>query len=133
MIVVDASVWVRALLDSSPAADAARRSLTDDPDWLLPPHAPIEVLRTIRRYEMSGVIGAESADVFANEVINAEIRCAPPDESLLAQVWRYRHNLSAYDAPYVALAARHEVPFITFDKRLAKAAKSVGIQVVIPE
>ena len=95
MIAVDASVWVRALLDTSPAGAAARGLLRDDPDWLLPAHAP--------------------------------------DEWLLTEIWRYRHNLGAYDAPYVALAARHEIPLITFDGRLANAAKSVGVRVVIPD
>jgi len=133
VIVVDASVWVRALIDSGPAGEAARRILTDDPDWLLPAHAPIEVLRTIRRHEMSGVIDSESAEAFASQVIDAEIRCTAPDEALLAEVWRYRHNLSAYDAPYVALATRHETALITFDVRLATAAKNLGAQVIIPE
>jgi predicted nucleic acid-binding protein len=36
--------------------------------------------------------------------------------------WRWRENLSAYDAMYVALAHVLEVPLLTADERLATAA-----------
>jgi hypothetical protein len=41
MIVVDAGVWVRALVDGGSAGDAARGVLTDDPDWAAPAHMPV--------------------------------------------------------------------------------------------
>lgn len=37
--------------------------------------------------------------------------------------WRWRENLSAYDAMYVALAHVLEVPLLTADERLATAAR----------
>ena len=40
---------------------------------------------------------------------------------LLADVWKYRHNLSAYDAAYVALAERLQVGLVTADVNLAGA------------
>ncbi|MEO7374697.1 MAG: type II toxin-antitoxin system VapC family toxin [Terrimesophilobacter sp.] len=36
-------------------------------------------------------------------------------------VWRHGHNLSSYDAAYVALAERLGAPLITGDARLARA------------
>jgi predicted nucleic acid-binding protein len=40
---------------------------------------------------------------------------------LLARIWELRHNLSAYDAAYVALAEVLAIPLVTRDQRLAAA------------
>jgi predicted nucleic acid-binding protein len=132
VIVVDASAWVRALMDSGTLGDAARRILSEDPDWMVPAHAPLEVLCTIRRYEATQLVTSKQATEFANAVVVAELRFGMPDEWLLSEVWSYRHNLSVYDAPYVALAARYAVALVTFDVRLAKAARAVGVEDVVP-
>ena len=42
-------------------------------------------------------------------------------ELLLPLIWRLRHNLTAYDAAFVALAAVLEAPLVTLDERIAKA------------
>ena len=39
-------------------------------------------------------------------------------------------QLSVYDAIYLELAIRYEVPLATYDKKLAKAAKKFGIEVL---
>jgi predicted nucleic acid-binding protein len=107
--------------------------LSHDPNWIAPAHLPIEVLRTIRRYESAAVLTPEQAGVCASEVIHAEVRYAEPARWLQAAVWRYRHNISPYDAPYAALAARFGIPLVTSDKRLATAAGSLGVDVMVPE
>ena len=43
-------------------------------------------------------------------------------EPLWAEAWRWRDNLSAYDAMYVALAHLLELPLVTADERLASVA-----------
>lgn len=133
MIVVDASVWVRSLVDGGPAGDAARRALTRDLDWAAPAHMPVEVLRTIRRYELSGLLTANQAGVFAGEVAAATLRYAAPDGWLLTAIWSRRHNVSPYDAGYLALAERFNVELVTLDERLAKAAAHAGVSVVVPK
>jgi predicted nucleic acid-binding protein len=40
---------------------------------------------------------------------------------LLPDMWRLQHNVTGYDAAYVALAARLELPLTTADRRLAQA------------
>ena len=45
-----------------------------------------------------------------------------PHDVLLPRVWDLRHNLTAYDAAYVALAEALDAPLVTRDRRLARAA-----------
>jgi predicted nucleic acid-binding protein len=42
-------------------------------------------------------------------------------EPLLQRIWELRHNMTAYDAAYVALAEALNAPLITCDARLSKA------------
>jgi predicted nucleic acid-binding protein len=132
VIVVDAGAWVTALVDAGASGDAARRVLADDPAWTVPAHAPLEVLRTIRRFEASGLITTEQAATHAGEVRDAEVRYIGPERWILAAVWDQRHNISPYDVPYVALARRYDVPLVTLDKRLARAATDAGAGVIVP-
>lgn len=86
MIVLDASSWVVALVDAGATGDAARRVLGEDPDWTAPAHMPVEVLRTLRRYEQQGVLGPAAADGFAAAVVAAGVRTTLPDRALLEYV-----------------------------------------------
>lgn len=42
-------------------------------------------------------------------------------ERLLPLIWRLRHNLTAYDAAFVALAKLLDAPLVTLDARIARA------------
>ena len=44
-----------------------------------------------------------------------------PTIGVLDRMWELRHNVSAYDAAYVALAEALECPLVTADRRLAGA------------
>jgi len=123
MIVVDAGVWLAALVDDSPLAGRCRTALTDDTDWLVPAQCPLEVLRGLRRYERTGVLSSAAADTVAERVCRAAVRVAAPDETVLRQVWRMRQDVSVDDAAYLVLAAQYGVTLVTCDPRLAKAAQ----------
>lgn len=133
MIVVDASAWLRALVDDGPYGEAARRVLTDDPDWAAPAHMPVEVLRTLRRYEAEGLLTTGQVDVFAAEVAGATVRYVVPDPPMLTAGWAWRHNVSPYDAGYLAVAALYKVSLVTLDVRLARAAQHAGVNVTVPK
>lgn len=132
MIVVDAGVWVRALVDSSAVGDACRAVLCADPDWVAPSHAAIETLRTLRRYEAAGLLTRSQADAHAEAVTAAEVRYIGAEPWVLTGVWRRRHTISPYDAPYVAVSLALDVPLATLDERLARAAGALGVRVVVP-
>ena len=46
-----------------------------------------------------------------------------PHRPLLNAIWQWRHNLTAYDAAYVALAEILGQPLVTGDARLAAAPR----------
>lgn len=133
MIVLDASSWVLALVDNGARGDAVRKVLTVQTVWIGPPHLPMEVLRTLRRYEAVGLLSSDATDGFAEAVSTAHLRCPDVGESMLRYIWQSRHNLSPYDGPYVFLAVQYGVPLVTNDKRLARAASALGVEAVQPE
>lgn len=51
------------------------------------------------------------------------------DDAVLIGLAR-RHQLSAYDAAYLELALRQDVPLATLDTAMARAAKAEGINMV---
>lgn len=53
---------------------------------------------------------------------------AGEDADLLPRIWELRHNVTAYDAAYLALAEAIDAPLVTCDARLAA---STGHEVTI--
>ena len=58
-----------------------------------------------------------------------EVDSTPPDRQELFAVAR-RHNLSSYDASYLLLAQRRDLPLTTLDTRLHTAALAAGSDVL---
>jgi predicted nucleic acid-binding protein len=129
VIVVDASVWVNALAGPSELAARCRRLLTADDQWMAPGHMATEMLRTLRRLEYTGQLTPPDAQTLVALVARTAVTYVGPDASLLAEQWSLRHNVSAYDAAYVALSLRYGLPLVTLDLRLAKAAQAFGVEV----
>jgi predicted nucleic acid-binding protein len=51
-----------------------------------------------------------------------------PHTALVREAWQHRHNVSAYDAFYVAVARAYDVPLLTADGPLTRAP-ALGIVV----
>lgn len=127
-MIVDASALVGLLLNLSTAA-AIRGALRG-----ARLHAPSvvdgEVLSGIRsawlRREMDDGRAATALDRFTTMPVERW-----PDRALVHDAWTLRHNVSASDALYVALARRLECPLVTLDRRLA-AAPGLGVTVIVP-
>jgi predicted nucleic acid-binding protein len=121
VIVVDASALLEVLL-RTPAAEAVEKRLFDPRHTLHGPHLlDIEVAQVIRRYAATGEIGAERGREALVDLADFPLTRYRHD-FLLPRVWELRHNLTAYDAVYVALAEALDAPLLTRDRRLAAAA-----------
>jgi predicted nucleic acid-binding protein len=121
MIVVDASALVEVLLRTRDA-QAIEDRLFEDGQTLHAPHLlDIEVAHAVRRYAINGQIDREGGRA-ALAILAALPLNRYPHGFLLPRIWDLRNNLTAYDAVYVALAETLEVPLVTRDGRLARAA-----------
>ena len=74
----------------------------------------------IRRHELTGVISPDQAAQVHADLLDLPVDLFPY-EPLAQRVWELRHNLTSYDAAYVALAEALDAPLITLDQRLAQA------------
>lgn len=122
--VVDASVLAEILLDTPRGRVTADR-FGDPADEMHAPHLVVtECLSVIRGWARSGQID----DVTAADAV-AALGAFPvelwDERPFLPAAWAHRHNLSADDAQYVALAVALDAPVHTHDRRLARAAAQV--------
>jgi predicted nucleic acid-binding protein len=120
VIVVDASAVVEALLQT-PAAEAVERRLFSAQETLYAPHLlDVEVAQAVRRYATLGTIDPERGRAALIDLADFPVHRYPHD-LLLPRIWELRHNLTAYDAAYVALAEALDALLLTRDRRLAAA------------
>lgn len=85
-------------------------------------HAPYlleaEMGQVLRRHVRAGVVDAVTAHGLLRGMRHMLAERYPHD-SLLDVAWGLRHSVSFYDALYVALAARLDLPLLTTDRKLA--------------
>ncbi len=129
MIVVDASAVIDGLLGSAERPELTAR-LSGVKDRLAAPGLlDVEVVSVLRRYERRH----ELDDARAREMLD-DLSCLPiirySAAALTDRVWELRHNLTAYDAQYVALAEALGVGLLTTDAGMADAAARRGVGVV---
>jgi len=118
VIVVDASALVEVLL-RTPAAAAVVERLFSTEQTLHAPHLiDIEVAQVLRRYAASDRVEPGRCRDALDDLFDSPLDRYPHD-LLLRRVWELRHNLTAYDAVYVALAEVLEARLLTRDRRIA--------------
>ena len=126
---MDASAVLEVLLQT-PAAPRLSRRLFAPGETLHAPHLiDIEVAQVVRRYERSGALtpmrGAEALADLADLPLDRY-----PHHVLLSRIWQWRHNFTAYDAAYLALAEALRAPLLTRDRALASAGGRVKVEVL---
>ncbi|RNE63997.1 type II toxin-antitoxin system VapC family toxin [Cryobacterium tepidiphilum] len=126
VVVVDASVLVDLLADTTHAAAAAAR--LRGMELHAPAHCDAEVLSALGRLHRAGLLSVEAVD----EALE-RLRKLPMTRhlvmDLLAGAWERRGDIRLVDALYVSLAVRLGAPLLTTDLRLARAwdgAEAVG-------
>ncbi len=118
-IVIDSSVVVAALLDSGPHGDWAENVLGSG--LLLGPElVRAEATNIFRRLERAKLITTPAANAAQDDLMQLDIELLPFDP-FADRVWELRHNVTSYDAWYVAIAEALELPLATLDEPLSKS------------
>ncbi|HEV7494439.1 type II toxin-antitoxin system VapC family toxin [Baekduia sp.] len=126
MIVIDASVLTDFLLGRDKATEAIDRELAGREHD--PLHAPEvvepETLNALRSLVRARAVTDQRADEAVDDLgVIRLIRY--PHDPLRARIWELRHNLTAYDAAYLALTeALDGAVLMTGDPGLATSARA---------
>lgn len=124
MIVLDASALVLSLTDSAGRGDVIRRLLSEeyrDEQWVGPEHLTVEAAQAIRGLMLRSQLSETDARVSWSALAGIRISVLR-GPAVLERIWQLRHNVSAYDAAYVAVAESLDAPLVTADRRLAAAS-----------
>jgi predicted nucleic acid-binding protein len=118
-LVVDASVVVAALVDGGPVGEWAETLVASEP--LAAPHLmPVEVANILRRAVLSKQLTSDVAGMAHDDLLRLRVELFSY-EPFASRVWQLRHNLTAYDAWYVAVGEAIGAPVATLDVRLSAA------------
>jgi predicted nucleic acid-binding protein len=118
-LVVDASCVVAALTDAGPDGRWAETLLATD--QLAAPHlVMVEATNILRRAVLAGALSAADAGMAHLDLVRLRVELFSYS-AFATRVWQLRDNVTAYDAWYVAVAERLEVPLATLDRRLVAA------------
>jgi predicted nucleic acid-binding protein len=118
-VVCDASALAASLVDSGPEGDWAVSRLANA-HLLAPSLIAFQTANILRRLERGGKISPDQAAQAHADLVDMPIEYWPY-ELLAAAAWQHRHNLTSYDASYVALAELSSATLVTLDRRLGRA------------
>jgi len=121
VIVLDASAAIDWLLQTSAGQQIENRIYSRRESLHAPHLLDLEVAQVLRRLVREASLSAQRADQALQDLLSLRVT-RYPHFVFLPNVWRLRHNLSAYDAAYVALAEKLRAALITRDARLASAS-----------
>jgi predicted nucleic acid-binding protein len=118
-MIIDASVVVAALVDSGPHGDWAEEILSGGllqaPELVL-----AEATNIFRRLERATLIATSEANAAQDDLMQLDIELFP-FEPFADRIWELRHNVTSYDAWYVAIAEALKLPLATLDEPLSKS------------
>ncbi|NBW01192.1 MAG: PIN domain-containing protein [Betaproteobacteria bacterium] len=127
--VLDNSVAICWFLksQSTPYSEMALRRVANGATLAVPGLWISEFINVISKAVQMRALDSNSAEAILMHAKALPILPKPAPE--LADVFTLteRYRISAYDATYLELALRLQLPLATADARLAKAAKSVGV------
>jgi predicted nucleic acid-binding protein len=128
--VVDSSVLVAALVDTGPLGRWAETVLAGG-SLHAPELAFAEATNIFRRLERAKLITTPEANAAQDDLMQLDIDLFP-FEPFADRIWELRHNVTSYDAWYVALAEALKLPLATLDEPLSKS-NGVTCKFLTPE
>ena len=128
-IVLDASVGVAALIHNERHYEWAK-ALISQHDVAGPELFLAEASNILRRLEVSGGISADESTAAQDILVDMRIRLLPYGP-FARRIWSLRHNLTCYDAWYVAVAESLGCPLATMDLRIARAG-NFNCELILP-
>lgn len=120
MLVVDASVLVYALIADNDAGERMRLRLDAEATVCAPEVIDLEVANAWRRDLLAGRIGEDRSRLALEDLAGLSL-VRMPHRPLMSRIWELRHNLTPYDAAYVALAESLNATLLTVDGRSTRA------------
>jgi len=125
-LVIDASAAVEFLLRT--AVGLRVEGILGDAMLFAPELLDVEVTAALRREVLRGRLGDDRAAQALDDLVAWDVERLP-HRQLVAEAWVLRHNVSAYDAFYVAAARQRAAALVTADGPLARLPVPTGIVV----
>jgi predicted nucleic acid-binding protein len=123
MIVLDASVVVE-LLTKGILADSIRNELARRDESFVVPHLiDVEIMSAFRK-----LMAGQRIDSHRSREFLAGLAALPAERyshtPLIGRIWELRHQFTAYDAAYIALAEATDTVLYTCDEKLRKGHRA---------
>ena len=127
--VVDASALVAALVDSGSRGTWAEEIIANGrlhaPELIL-----VETTNILRRLERSRKITTSVSNAAFEDLVQLDMELFAFDP-FAERIWELRHNVTSYDAWYIAVAEALKIPLATLDERL-KRSKGATCKFLVP-
>jgi predicted nucleic acid-binding protein len=120
LIVIDASVLANAIADDGADGKQARGELRAASELAAPDLVDVETVAVLRRRWLAGSLTARRFQTAIGDLEQLDVD-RYPTLVLMRRAYQLRHNLTAYDASYIALAELLGCELVTGDRRLASA------------
>ncbi|MBA8822988.1 putative nucleic acid-binding protein [Saccharopolyspora lacisalsi] len=127
--VVDASVLTAFYVAGAPRPPQAVRRLSAGHALFAPARFDAEIVSALRGVAEGNAVLAEAVPGALRHLAGSSVRRVPV-APLMERMWGLRHNITACDAAYVALAEQWDADLITCDAKLAGSGGRCRFDVV---
>lgn len=126
---IDASILVEYILQTELGLRSA--ALLDGAYLVAPELIDAEIMSALRQMTLRGEISADRAESALNDLVGLPFTRVR-HRDIVQRAWQYRHNASAYDSLYVAVARIFDMPLLTSDAALSRASGlDIDVRLVI--
>jgi len=135
--VLDNSITMRwCFEDNSPYAEQVLDQMLAGEQAPVPVLWLYEVISVMAAAELTGILSHQRAQDFFDDLRALEIEIDPQTEKEYlfhdAHSLALKHRLTGYDAAYLELALRKQIPMASLDGPLNKAAAAAGVVLLKP-